>query len=60
VDFRPLYTESLQQGGSPNSPRAGGNGAGGSADAGQDEILSLLDQVGLHSLVGRRLHSLPS
>lgn len=49
VDFRPLYSEQLNAGASPDSPRAGGDGApsGSSGDAGQEEIMSLLDQVGV-------------
>jgi len=44
IDFRPLYSEVLLGGDSPNSPRA--NGGDGGEDAGQEDITSLLDQVG--------------
>lgn len=42
IDFRPLYSEVLLGGDSPNSPRA--NGGDGGEDAGQEDITSLLDQ----------------
>lgn len=61
VDFRPLYTEALLGGGSPNSPRAGaGPGNGGGEDAGHDDIMAILEQGlfinqgGLEGAVGGR------
>jgi hypothetical protein len=63
VDFRPLYTETLREGDSPDSPRSpganrGGNGSGGGGGGGggggepsQEDIMGLLDQ-GLFLNVG--------